>query len=159
MNRIFSDLVTKQRLGFRAARIIARLRELAIDAGAPAEALGGFASEAFPAADPVSDAVPLDQAAQLPLPGMVCAHFDHYASGEGRTLGILIRYFADHQQLQEAVLDEWGEYFSQGASVQPWSGSPPGFEGFIPMDVTSMLADPGTVRAVQYVSKLHYNFA
>ena len=159
MNSIFADVVAKQRLGFRAARIIAHLRELAVDAGALAEELGSFAAEAFPAAEAVREAVSLEQAAQLPFPCMVCAHFDHFATGEGRTVGILIRYFEDHRQLQEAALDEWGEYLAQGAYVQAWTGSPSGFEGVVPPDVVSMLADPGTANAVQYASKLHYNFA
>lgn len=74
-------------------------------------------------------------------------------------MGILIRYFEDHLQLREAVFDEWGEYFSHGAYVQPWTGVPSGFEGFIPSDVTSMLAEPGSVHAVRYTSTLHYNLS
>lgn len=159
MNSPFADIVAKQRLGFRAAQVIARLRGLAIDAAALAEVLRSFASAAFPGVEANTEAVPLDQAARLPFPCMVCAHFDYFATGEGRTLGILIRRFEDHQQLREAAIDEWGEYFSHGVYVQAWSAPPPGFEGFIPPDVASMLADPGTVHAVQYASKLHYNFA
>jgi len=104
--------------------------------------------------------LPLVQASSLDFPCTACAWFDHYATGEGRTMGLLVMYANSETALIQAVEREFGAFYSIGAYVGVWNGAPDGFEALDPMITLKFLDNLFEERpSFIYSGKLHFNAA
>lgn len=121
------------------------------------EAASSYCRSLLPSLMPM---MPLDQASKLDFPCTAYACFDHYGTGEGRTMGLLVMYANSESALIQAVEREFGAYYSVVAYVGVWNGVPDGHEALNPKIALGALDDLFEVRpSFIYAAKIHFNAA
>lgn len=102
----------------------------------------------------------LEGESSLDFPCIACAYFEYYATGEGRTLGLLVMHASSVEELRYAIRRDFGDYFFPGVKVCRWSGVPQGFEALDPRGAIEALDQMFEERpSYQFSAKLHYNAA
>lgn len=112
-------------------------------------------------ASPIAEiSVPLTDAISLEYPCTAYACFDYSATGEGRTLGLIVMSARSSEDLTRKVIQEFGEFYAGGVTVGYWRGTPLGFEPLDPRIALKALEELFVVSpAYCYSAKLHYNAA
>lgn len=112
-------------------------------------------------ASPIADVpVPLADAPSLEYPCTAYACFDYFATGEGRTLGLIVMRARSSDDLTRKVAQEFGEFYALGVTVGCWRGTPRGFEPLDPRIALDALKDLFVESPTYcYSAKLHYNAA
>lgn len=106
----------------------------------------------------VDDFVPITQAASLPYPCVACACFDHFGTGEGRTIGLIVMHAVSAEALMHVIHRDFGAFYSGGAYVGLWQRVPEGFEALDPRLAFDALDQQFEDRpSFQYSAKLHFN--
>lgn len=103
--------------------------------------------------------IPVSHAGSIEYPAAVYACFDYFATGEGRTIGLLVMTATSEQDLLFALRQDFGEYYSIGVKVGIWTGAlPQGFESVDPRPALEALDELFVERPRhRYVAKFHYN--
>ncbi|TAM22854.1 MAG: hypothetical protein EPN60_16215 [Nevskiaceae bacterium] len=79
------------------------------------------------------------------FPTFFTAVFDYSATGEGRTVGLMMGYAHGATDLRAMVLDRFNPYFGQGAEIWPNLRVPPENESLVPDAVRKIIADPAQI--------------
>lgn len=102
--------------------------------------------------------VSLAEAEGFDYPTFFTCTFDHFATGEGQSIGILMGYAHSAEQLIGMVTDHFGSYYAGGAEIWPRLHLPPSVQSLIPEAIQAVIAEPARVIGnFYYVSTYHLN--
>lgn len=104
--------------------------------------------------------VSVEEVDTLEYPCIASAFLDYYATGEGRTIGVIVMQADDGEAIRAAVRDEWDPYFEVDVRIRPWRGLPAGFDALDPGPALALLDEQFASRpSFRYSATLHFNGA
>lgn len=120
----------------------------------------GLLTKSAVVVDEVNPLYPLAEAEKLIYPNLSCAVFDYYATGEGRSMGMLIVNAFSPEGFRAEIEHEWGEYYAHDVYVRNWSGVPKGFELLYSAGIDDLIGRfKSRTPMFRYATKLHFNLA
>ena len=100
----------------------------------------------------------LDDVESFAYPTFFTARFDHFATGEGRTIGIVLGYVRSATELKSMIEDYCHPYYAMGAEIWPQLQIPPGAAELVPDAIKAIIAEPSRVIGSFYFrSTYHLN--
>lgn len=98
----------------------------------------------------------------LGFPGWFTLHFDYFATGEGSTRGICVRYCVDLTDLDRCIARHFGPFYGQDVEVREGVRPLPGYGDLIPRRAKKHLKEieQGDMRAMfSFHTVVHVNYS
>ena len=105
-----------------------------------------------------------DELERAQYPTFFTATFDHGATGEGRTMGLTMRYAHSFRHLRDLIQEDFGGYFAGGAQVALGLVVSPGALVLLSKAALEMIDvlngdTPGSPFNFRYTAQIHQNYS